>query len=170
MKIKITSALLVLFVARVSGQAEFGECKDFGIITPNDCAADCKSRASGRRRRWSTKTRNDADGKLTECECTYTTDNNPKKNGLPAEGIFTCTSEGISDEPPVSTSEECPDSIKTWKQCQTYCKSLSNNFHVSFKGRSRDDLTKCICDYGPNRQNNYTCTRTRGMESYLRSN
>lgn len=163
------SALLLVFVARVSGQAEFGECKDFGIITQDDCSAECKSRASGKSRRWNVGFSFDADGKLTECECRYSTGNNPEENGLPSEGIFSCTSVS-EEEPPVNTTEECPGSIKTWTQCQTYCKSLSNNFHVSFKGRSRDDLTQCTCNYGPNRQNNYTCTRTRGEKSFLRSN
>ncbi len=169
MNIKITSALLLLFVARVSCQAEFGECKDFGIITSDDCSAECKSRASGKSRRWKTGFSFDADGKLTDCECRYSTGNNPEENGLPSEGIFSCTSVS-EEEPPVNTTEECPDSITTWTQCQTYCKSLSNNFHVSFKGRSRDDLTQCTCNYGPNRQNNYTCTRTRDEKSFLRSN
>ena len=160
---KLTSiALLLFYTERVNAQAEFGFCEDFDIVDSNDCVAECKAR--GRRRRWSTNQTYDSEGDLTQCECTYTTGSAPWHDGLPTEGTFTCTRESI--EAPVHKIEDCPASIKTWEQCLSYCKRQSGNFHASYRGRSKEELTRCDCEYGKNRQNTYSCTRSL----YLRSN
>jgi len=167
MKFNAIISILLLFAAGVDAQAEAVDCKDFDIKNKSDCQAECKSRASGNG--WSIKVKYDADGNLTKCDCTYSTGNNPDENGLPAEGVFFCTTER-TPEPPVSTTEVCPESIKTWDDCQNHCKSLSGNYSVSYNGYSPERLTKCTCNYGPNRQNSYTCTRKASVESYLRYN
>ncbi|KAK1737596.1 hypothetical protein QTG54_011882 [Skeletonema marinoi] len=147
MKVNAISALLLLFVASANGQ----QCKDLGIFDSDDCASECKGLANGKgSSSWSMNY--DSDGNLTKCECTTSN-----------KGSFTCTSER-TPEPPVNTTEEC-SYIKTWDQCKSYCKSLSGNYSVSHRSRN-GKLTQCSCDYGPNRQNNYTCTRER---SSLRS-
>ena len=136
-----------------NGGAAFGDCEnDFGIFTSEDCSAECQKRSNGMGSKWNI--RNDCDGKLTLCECTYTM-GNLEVDGLPAEGCFTCTSK----EPVVNITEACPDSINTFAQCKAHCKSLSSNFYVSFKGRSEDELSQCTCNYGQNLQSSYTCTR-----------
>ena len=139
----------------VNGGAEMGDCEEYGISTSEDCSAECQKRSNGMGSKW--RIQYNCDGKLALCDCTYTTGYNPEVDGLPAEGIFTCTSE----EPVVKTTEECPDSITTFAQCEMYCKSLSSNFQVSFKGKSKDDLALCTCNYGPNLQSTYSCTRER---------
>ncbi|KAL7501057.1 hypothetical protein ACHAWT_009212 [Skeletonema menzelii] len=165
---KVNIALLLLFCAGVNGQAESGDCEYFGISTKADCGAECRSRANGRS---SWRVSYDAARNLTGCDCTFETGNDPATTGLPAEGKFTCTR--TNETPVVVTNEECPNSIQTWTQCRTHCKELAGNWGwgASYRGRSEDDLTQCKCDYGPNRQNSYTCNRTReDVKSYLRSN
>jgi len=152
MKVNAISALLLLFVASANGQ----QCKDLGIITSDDCASECKGLANGKgSSSWSMKY--DSDGNLTKCECTTSN-----------KGSFTCTSER-TPEPPVNYTEGCPRSIRTWDQCKSYCASLSGNYSVSHRSRN-GRLTQCSCDYGPNRQNSYTCYREHeDVKSSLRS-
>eukprot|EP00986_Skeletonema_menzelii_P013081 scaffold7431_cov228-Skeletonema_menzelii.AAC.1 len=98
----ISALTLILFVPSVIGHAEFGACKDFGIFTSDDCSAECQRRANGKESKWNIHC--GGDGKVTLCECTYTTGYNAEVDGLPAEGIFTCTSEELAAM--VTTTEE----------------------------------------------------------------
>jgi hypothetical protein len=169
MKFNAVISSLLLFAAGVDAQAMRGDCKDLQIKNKSDCQSKCKSLAKGNNRSWSIKVKYDADGNLTQCDCTFSTGNSPEKNGLPTEGILTCTTER-TPEPPVNDNGRCPESIKTWDDCRNHCKSLSGNWGASYVGRSPAQLTKCTCNYGPNRQNSYTSTRKASVESYLRSN
>eukprot|EP00986_Skeletonema_menzelii_P013084 scaffold7432_cov97-Skeletonema_menzelii.AAC.1 len=98
----ISALTLILFVPSVIGHAEFGACKDFGIFTSDDCSAECQRRANGKESKWNIHC--GGDGKVTLCDCMYTTGYNAEVDGLPAEGIFTCTSEELAAM--VTTIEE----------------------------------------------------------------
>ena len=72
------------------------------------------------------------------------------------------------DEQPACDVEplDCDDfDINSWDTCQSYCGSLSNNWSASYEGRSSNNLTKCECDFGKNRENNFTCERKANNES-----
>jgi len=159
MKVNANISVLLLFAVGADAQALSGDCKDFKISTSAECSAYCKSLAMGNRRWWRYNDEFDGDGNLTSCHCTYSTGNSPGTNGLPTEGVFTCTT-NLQPETPVYTKEQCPASIKTFDQCRSKCKSLSTNYYASYKGKSANQLTKCTCNYGPERQNTYICTRT----------
>ena len=56
--------------------------------------------------------------------------------------------------------QNCNDfGIRTWNQCQSECRARHNNWSASYEGRSQNDITRCECDYGRNRRNNFTCER-----------
>ena len=69
--------------------------------------------------------------------------------------------------------QNCNDfGIRTWNDCKSDCRARHNNWSASYKGRDESNLTRCVCDYGTNRRNNFTCERranspTRRHYSYL---
>ena len=105
MKFINTIALAIaLGAAGVNGQAEFGDCDDYGITTKAECGAECKSRGGRGGSRW--RVQYDADGNLTSCNCIFKTGNDPDTTGLPAEGSFECSRE--IETPIEKTDEKCP--------------------------------------------------------------
>jgi hypothetical protein len=69
--------------------------------------------------------------------------------------------------------QNCNDfGIRTWNDCEADCRARHNNWWASYEGRDENNLTRCVCDYGTNRRNNFTCERranspTRRHYSYL---
>lgn len=104
MKIINAIVLAIALATGVNGQAEWGDCDDYGITTKAECGAECRSRGGRGGSRW--RVQYDADKNLIECDCTYKTGNDPEVNGLPAEGIFTCTR--TIETPIENTTEKCP--------------------------------------------------------------
>lgn len=56
--------------------------------------------------------------------------------------------------------QNCNDfGIRTWNDCESDCRARHNNWSASYEGRDENNLTRCVCDYGRNRRNNFTCER-----------